>query len=166
MLGAGAFGLSIAWVCVQRGARVRVIDPNGVAAGSSGGIVGALAPHTPENWNDKKQFQLESLLMAGRFWAEVEDASGTRRRIFGLFAALSYDGGKTWPRIRVVGSDPETPQTVESMNGQSYELSRSQGEPRGYLTATQGANGVIHLISSWNHYAFNLKWLETPPPPE
>ncbi|WP_073143855.1 NAD(P)/FAD-dependent oxidoreductase [Litoreibacter ascidiaceicola] len=76
VLGAGAFGLSIAWVCVQRGARVRVIDPNGVAAGSSGGIVGALAPHTPENWNDKKQFQLESLLMAGRFWAEVEDASG------------------------------------------------------------------------------------------
>ena len=25
-------------------------------------------------------------------------------------------------------------------------------------------NGVIHLISSWNHYAFNLKWLTTPPP--
>ena len=22
------------------------------------------------------------------------------------------------------------------------------------------------LISSWNHYAFNLKWLETSPPPE
>ena len=97
---------------------------------------------------------------------EVEDSSGTRRRIFGLFAALSYDGGKTWPKIRVVGSDPKPPQTVESMNGQTFELSRSRGEPRGYLTATQGANGVIHLISSWNHYAFNLKWLQTPPPPE
>jgi formylglycine-generating enzyme required for sulfatase activity len=97
---------------------------------------------------------------------EVEDASGTRRRVFGLFAALSYDGGKTWPKIRVVGSDPESPRAVESMNGQTFELSRSRGEPRGYLTAIQGANGVIHLISSWNHYAFNLKWLETPPPPE
>jgi hypothetical protein len=52
------------------------------------------------------------------------------------------------------------------MNGQTFELSRSRGEPRGYLTATQGADGVIHLISSWNHYAFNLKWLETSPPPE
>ena len=76
------------------------------------------------------------------------------------------DGGKTWPRIRVVGTDPESPRAVETMNGRTFELSRSRGEPRGYLTATQGANGVIHLISSWNHYAFNLKWLETPPPPE
>jgi hypothetical protein len=97
---------------------------------------------------------------------EVEDASGARRRIHGLFAALSYDGGATWPRIRVVGSDPESPRTAETMNGETFELSRSRGEPRGYLTATQGANGIIHLISSWNHYAFNLRWLETPPPPE
>lgn len=76
MLGAGAFGLSVAWECVRRGARVRVIDPNGVATGSSGGIVGALAPHTPERWEDKKQFQLESLLMAAHFWHEIEEASG------------------------------------------------------------------------------------------
>ena len=40
--GAGIFGLSVAWACVQRGAVVQVIDPNGPAAGSSGGIVGAL----------------------------------------------------------------------------------------------------------------------------
>ncbi|MFK7868800.1 MAG: NAD(P)/FAD-dependent oxidoreductase [Roseobacter sp.] len=74
--GAGIFGLSIAWECVCRGARVRVIDPHGVAAGSSGGIVGALAPHVPENWNPKKAFQFESLLMAQGFWGAVEDASG------------------------------------------------------------------------------------------
>ncbi|MEO0751407.1 MAG: FAD-binding oxidoreductase [Pseudomonadota bacterium] len=75
VLGAGIFGLSMAWTCQQRGARVRVIDPGGPGAGSSGGIVGALAPHVPENWNDKKAFQLESLLMAEGFWAEVEAAS-------------------------------------------------------------------------------------------
>ncbi|MEL6464778.1 MAG: FAD-dependent oxidoreductase [Pseudomonadota bacterium] len=75
--GAGIFGLSIAWVLTRRGARVQVIDPNGVAAGASGGIVGALAPHVPENWNPKKQFQLESLLMAERFWADVEAEGGT-----------------------------------------------------------------------------------------
>lgn len=74
--GAGIFGLSVAWACVQRGARVQVIDPKGVAAGASGGIVGALAPHTPENWNDKKAFQFESLIMAEAFWRGVEAASG------------------------------------------------------------------------------------------
>ena len=75
--GAGIFGLSIAWVLTQRGARVQVVDPNGLAAGASGGIVGALAPHVPENWNPKKQFQLESLAMAEAFWAEVEAAGGS-----------------------------------------------------------------------------------------
>jgi glycine oxidase len=74
--GAGIFGLSIAWACVLRGASVQVVDPNGVGAGSSGGIVGALAPHVPESWNPKKAFQLESLLMAADFWQGVEAAGG------------------------------------------------------------------------------------------
>ncbi len=74
--GAGIFGLSIAWACVQRGASVQIIDPYGVGAGSSGGIVGALAPHVPENWNPKKAFQLDSLLMAEQFWANVEATGG------------------------------------------------------------------------------------------
>ncbi len=76
ILGAGIFGLSIAWACQSRGASVRIIDPLGPGGGASGGLVGALAPHVPENWNEKKAFQLESLLMAGPFWAEVETVSG------------------------------------------------------------------------------------------
>ena len=74
--GAGIFGLSGAWSCVKRGAKVQVIDPNGVAAGSSGGIVGALSPHPPENWNDKKEFQFQSLITAEDYWAEVAEESG------------------------------------------------------------------------------------------
>ncbi|MBR9890454.1 FAD-binding oxidoreductase [bacterium] len=74
--GAGIFGLSIAWACARAGATVQVVDPYGPGAGSSGGIVGALAPHVPENWNPKKAFQLESLLMAEAFWAEVEAVGG------------------------------------------------------------------------------------------
>lgn len=74
--GAGIFGLSIAWACARRGARVRVIDTVGVGAGSSGGLVGALSPHVPEAWNEKKAFQLESLLMAEEWWGEVAQVSG------------------------------------------------------------------------------------------
>ncbi|NVK16200.1 MAG: FAD-dependent oxidoreductase [Rhodobacteraceae bacterium] len=74
--GAGIFGLSIAWLCARRGAHVQLVDPFGAGAGSSGGLVGALAPHVPENWNPKKQFQLESLLMAEAFWEEVEATGG------------------------------------------------------------------------------------------
>ena len=76
VMGAGVFGLSVAYACARKGAVVRVIDPHGVASGSSGGLVGALAPHVPENWNDKKAFQFESLIMAEAFWRAVADLSG------------------------------------------------------------------------------------------
>ncbi len=74
--GAGIFGLSIAWTCARRGAKVQVVDPYGAGAGSSGGLVGALAPHVPENWNAKKAFQFDSLIMAEPFWKQVEATGG------------------------------------------------------------------------------------------
>lgn len=76
VMGAGIFGLSVAYACARRGSRVTVLDPHGVGAGSSGGIVGALAPHVPDQWNDKKAFQLESLLMQADYWADVTDRCG------------------------------------------------------------------------------------------
>ena len=71
-------GLSIAWACTLRGAKVCLVDPNGPAFGSSGSIVGALSPHVPERWEPKKQFQLESLLMAQDFWDRVTEHGGLR----------------------------------------------------------------------------------------
>ncbi|MBY6201753.1 FAD-dependent oxidoreductase [Maritalea mobilis] len=76
IFGAGAFGLAIAWACTARGASVRVIDPNGVGKAASNGLVGALAPHVPENWNDKKEIQFQSLDMAEAFWTEVAEIAG------------------------------------------------------------------------------------------
>lgn len=76
IIGAGIFGLSCAFAMIRRGACVRVIEARHVGAGSSGGHVGALAPHAPDNWNPKKALQLDSLLAAGPFWAGVEAISG------------------------------------------------------------------------------------------
>ena len=76
VMGGGIFGLSCAWEATRRGARIRVIERHGIGAGSSGGLVGALAPHVPENWNAKKQFQLESLLIAPDWWAEIAATGG------------------------------------------------------------------------------------------
>ncbi len=74
--GAGIFGLACAWEMCRRGATVRVIETAGIGAGSSGGLVGALAPHVPERWNAKKDFQFESLIMAEDFWGQVASVSG------------------------------------------------------------------------------------------
>ncbi len=76
VIGGGIFGLSVAWECLRRGARVRLFEQSAIGAGASGGIVGAMAPHTPDNWNAKKQFQLDSLLAAPGFWAKVDAISG------------------------------------------------------------------------------------------
>ena len=46
-------------------------------------------------------------------------------------------------------------------------LIRHFGDPHGeYLAATQPPDGVIHLISSRQHYSFNLAWLEADAPSE
>jgi glycine oxidase len=74
--GAGIFGLSVAWAAARRGAKVRVTETVRPGAGSSGGLVGALAPHVPEQWNVKKAFQLDSLLMAAEWWGAVQAAGG------------------------------------------------------------------------------------------
>ncbi|OAN73717.1 oxidoreductase [Jannaschia sp. EhC01] len=74
--GAGIIGLMCAWMLVKRGAKVRVIDPKGVGAGASGGIVGALAPHVPENWNAKKAMQFKALHEAEALWMDVAKIGG------------------------------------------------------------------------------------------
>ncbi len=74
--GAGIFGLSCAYACLRRGLSVRVFEARSVGAGASGGIVGALSPHVPDQWNPKKQFQLDALLSAEAHWAEVDATSG------------------------------------------------------------------------------------------
>ena len=71
VMGGGVFGLACAWEMARRGARIRLIERARIGAGASGGVVGALAPHAPERWTPLKAFQLDSLLAAGDFWAEV-----------------------------------------------------------------------------------------------
>lgn len=76
VVGGGIFGLASAWACARRGLRVALFDKGRVGGMASGGIVGAMAPHVPEQWNPKKQFQFEALCVADTFWAEVDAASG------------------------------------------------------------------------------------------
>jgi formylglycine-generating enzyme required for sulfatase activity len=94
----------------------------------------------------------------------VTDSAGEKREIKGFFGALSYDEGETWPVIRLI-TDDGPQRELKTTDGRAFTMSKSSGEPKGYYSVCQARNGLIHLISSWNHYAFNLKWLQTPPPP-
>jgi len=81
-----------------------------------------------------------------------------------LFGALSFDEGETWPVRRLITDDGPAREIDGGGNTGRFTLSRTTAEPRGYLSICQTADGLIHLISSKNHYAFNLAWLKTPPP--
>ena len=87
------------------------------------------------------------------------DAHGNTTRGYGAYVALSYDEGRTWPVCRLL-----TDGTERHLNGgawtQFFVMDDTHAEPRGYLAATQSPDGMIHLLSSRIHYAFNLAWIE------
>ena len=104
--GAGIFGLSIAYEAAKRGAKVQVIETVAIGAGSSGGLVGALTPHVPDSWNEKKAFQLESLLMAQAFWDGVAQAGGVDAGYarLGRLQPIEGLGGVDMARARTAGA--------------------------------------------------------------
>ena len=93
----------------------------------------------------------------------ITDASGKQRPVSGIYAALSLDDGETWPYIRPV-TDDGPDREVETTDRRTFIMGKSSAEPWGYFAICQGQNGLVHLISSKNHYSFNLAWLKTPAP--
>jgi len=92
------------------------------------------------------------------------DAAGNEQVGSGLFATLSTDEGQSWEIKRLVTDDGPPRALDGGGNTGRFTMSALSAEPRGYLSICQAANGVIHLFSSKQHYAFNLAWLRTPPP--
>ena len=76
----------------------------------------------------------------------------------GLFAALSYDDGASWP-VKKLLTDGVTRTLDGGAWTGSFTMDSAHAEPKGYLSCTQSPDGTIHLLSSRVHYRFNLEWL-------
>jgi sulfatase modifying factor 1 len=96
--------------------------------------------------------------LADRDGMMVQDGKGGQYKGYGLFAALSWDDGKTWPIRRLI-LPGILPVHCQATDGRPITLTNREAEPAGYLGTTQDHQGRIHLISSRNHYVFNLAWL-------
>lgn len=88
-----------------------------------------------------------------------KSSDGAEKQGYGLFVALSYDDGETWPVKKLL-----TDGQKRFMNGGAwtgyFEMDDCHAEPRGYMAVTQSPDGMIHLISSRLHYRFNRAWIE------
>lgn len=90
------------------------------------------------------------------------DSDGSEYRGYGLFAALSMDEGKTWAIRRLITPGTSPQQLDGGAWTDEFTLDANHAEPMGYLVAAQAPDGVIHVLSSAQHYAFNLAWLKEP----
>lgn len=76
IIGGGVLGLWAARHGIKRGEKVVLLEKRKIAAGASGGFLGALMPHMPDNWNAKKQFQFEGLDRLEQVIADLEEDTG------------------------------------------------------------------------------------------
>jgi glycine/D-amino acid oxidase-like deaminating enzyme len=76
IIGGGVLGLWAARHAIKRGEKVVLLEKRKIGAGASGGFLGALMPHMPDNWNAKKQFQFEGLDTLESVIAELEEETG------------------------------------------------------------------------------------------
>jgi formylglycine-generating enzyme len=88
------------------------------------------------------------------------DATGKPATIYGTYAALSWNGGKTWPIKRVLSNVKTGNQEfVMGPWSKTFELDATHGQPQAYWAACQTPDGMIHLTDSRLYYGFNLAWL-------
>lgn len=87
------------------------------------------------------------------------DKNGVEYEGYGMYAALSFDDGKSWPVKKLLTDGKERLLYGEAWTG-LFQMNENRAEPRGYLAATQSPDNMIHLLSSGIHYQFNMAWLK------
>jgi len=76
VVGAGVAGLWLSIKAARAGLSVTLIERDRIGAGASGGFLGALMPHSPERWNEKKDFQFRALVDLETEIAALENETG------------------------------------------------------------------------------------------
>ena len=89
---------------------------------------------------------------------EFKDENGNSYVGHGMFVALSFDDGLTWPVKKLLSAESDAIYDGRGWTG-LFRMDRQHAEPMGYLAATQTPDNVIHLLSSGLHYRFNLAWI-------
>ncbi|PST19477.1 D-amino-acid oxidase [Rhizobium sp. JAB6] len=76
IVGGGIMGLWAAVHAERLGIRTLLVEGGRFGQGASGGLLGALMPHMPDKWSDKKQFQFDALVALEEEIAVMEAETG------------------------------------------------------------------------------------------
>ncbi|CDN92334.1 NAD(P)/FAD-dependent oxidoreductase [Agrobacterium tumefaciens] len=76
IVGGGIMGLWAAIKAERLGIDALLVEADRTGGGASGGLLGALMPHMPDRWSDKKQFQFDALVALEKEIADLEAETG------------------------------------------------------------------------------------------
>ncbi|MFK7944292.1 MAG: NAD(P)/FAD-dependent oxidoreductase [Paracoccaceae bacterium] len=141
IVGAGIFGLSVAWSCRKAGLSVQVLEALTPGAGASGGVVGALTPHAPSRWRAMMAFQFHALLSLETRIAEIESATGRDCGYArtGRLTPLATEKARAGAE-RDVAAQPDT-----WGNAAAYEiLEEVPTDLAGWIRPEAASHGLVH----------------------
>ncbi|NTJ43052.1 FAD-binding oxidoreductase [Agrobacterium larrymoorei] len=142
IVGGGIMGLWAAVKAERLGIDTLLIDVGRIGGGASGGLLGALMPHMPDRWSDKKQFQFDALLSLEHEVRALEDETGLSAgyRRSGRIIPLPK------PHLRPIAERHEREATTNwSQQGQRFHWHVLDSTPvDGWVSADAGEAGFVH----------------------
>jgi len=142
IIGGGIMGLWVAVHAERRGIEALLVDAGQLGGGASGGLLGALMPHMPDRWSEKKQFQFDALVSLEAEIAAIEVATGLSAgyRRSGRLIPLPK------PHLRKIASghsaDAEAHWKAGERRFHWHVLDRPPGD--GWIDAAAGESGFVH----------------------
>ena len=133
------------WAAVhaeRRGIETLLVDAGHLGGGASGGLLGALMPHMPDRWSEKKQFQFDALISLEAEIAAIEEATGLSSgyRRSGRLIPLPK------PHLRKIALGHSADADVHWRAGErQFHWQVLDGPPGdGWIDAAAGESGFVH----------------------
>ncbi len=172
IVGGGIMGLWAAVKAERLGIDTLLVEAEQLGSGASGGLLGALMPHMPDRWSDKKQFQFDALVALETEIAGLEAVTGLsagyrrcgriiplpRPHLRGIAERHERDAGENWVSGERrfhwhVGDGPSVADWVDDAAGQA-------GFVLDTLAARVSPRAMIALLSAFLRKARHVRVVE------